>query len=354
MVNGAFLIAMIHIGSLYYRYRLAETEDPGWREKLFLGFACGMAGIVLMTYTVRISDTTILDFRHFAVVLAATNGGYLASILCGLLISAFRLSFFGVDPTAVIASANVMVYALIGGWIHARQWRRRSEYIVTSAIAVALTAAVFLTVLPPSLWGVTLSWYIGCSLIGGAVVYVLMENIIETNALFQRFKQQSTTDFLTGLSNVRRFDMALNDSIRKAAQRREPLSLLLIDIDFFKTVNDTYGHPSGDEVLRQLGEVLSSVCRPVDTASRNGGEEFSVLLPDCGLDRAVEAAERIRAAVAAHEFLIGREEPLRITVSIGVATFPELVRHPDELLRKADDGLYQAKRAGRNRVCVAQ
>ncbi|MCI3927215.1 diguanylate cyclase [Paenibacillus sp. TRM 82003] len=353
IINGAFLIAMIHLGSLYYRYRLADSEAPTWKEKLFLGFACGLAGIVLMTYTVRISDTTILDFRHIAIVLAATNGGLLASALCGLIISAFRLSFFGVTSTAIIASVNVMIYALIGGWIYTKKWRRQSAYTVLSGIAIISTCGVFLLALPPALWSVTLSYYVGFSIFGGILVYLLMENIIVTNALFQRFKQQSTTDFLTGLSNVRRFDKVLNDMTRKAVQRQENLSLLMIDIDFFKSINDTYGHKAGDEVLRELGNVLSTACRSVDTVSRNGGEEFSVLLPDCPIDRALEVAERVREAVAAHEFSIGREEPLRITVSIGAATYPELLGNPEELLQKADDGLYKAKRTGRNRVCVA-
>ncbi|TLS49462.1 diguanylate cyclase [Paenibacillus antri] len=343
---------MIHIGSLYYRYRSEDSRALA-SEKALLGVACGAAGIVLMFYTVRISDTTILDARHIAIVLAASQGGLIASAVCGVMIALFRLVFFGVSTTALLAAANVIFYAIVCGYLSKLRWSRLRKYLAMSAVAVGSTLLVFGIVLPKEMLWYTWLMYIGFSAGGGVLVYFLMENIIVSDLLFQRFKQQSTTDFLTGLNNVRRFDKALNECIRSAMQRGERLSLLMIDIDFFKSINDTYGHKAGDDVLRELGGVLLQTCRSVDTVSRNGGEEFSVLLPDCTIERAVEVAERIRHAVEAHAFPIEGGQSLRITVSIGAATFPDMMTRSDELLQMADDGLYQAKRSGRNRVCVA-
>jgi len=347
------LIAMLHIGSLYYRYR-PEVSRKKASEKLLLGFACGLAGIVLMTFTVHVSETTILDARHIAIVLAASQGGLIASALCGVIVALFRLVFFGVSPTALIAASNVVLYAVICGYVSKLRWSRLRAYATMSAVAVGCTLVVLGLVLPPELLWHTWLMYVVFSVGGGVLVYLLLENVIVSDTLFQRFKQQSTTDFLTGLNNVRRFDKALGECLRAAAQRGERLSLLLLDIDYFKSINDTYGHQAGDAVLREFSELLTRTCRSVDVVSRNGGEEFSVLLPDCGIERAVEVAERIRAAVAAHPFPLGRGEPLRTTLSIGAAAFPETASRADELVRKADDGLYQAKRAGRNRVCVAR
>lgn len=158
------------------------------------------------------------------------------------------------------------------------------------------------------------------------------------------------TDALTGLYNVREFSDTLRKSMRHAHLRGEKLSLLLVDIDFFKNVNDTYGHPAGDEVLKELGKVLVSVCRSFDIVSRNGGEEFSIILPDCPFSHAIEIGERVRSAVSKHPFFLPNRECITITVSIGVATYPETAANSEGLIQLADDGLYHAKRTGRNKV----
>ena len=154
------------------------------------------------------------------------------------------------------------------------------------------------------------------------------------------------TDVLTGLMNRRAFDQIIEREMR--AHHREPLVLLLIDIDSFKSINDDYGHPTGDEVIRQVARVLEASSRPGDTVSRYGGEEFAMLLRDLRLDRAEAIAERLRAQIAG---IRGLPEAIRITVSIGLA-----VHSPNDtfasLLKRSDNALYFAKRSGRNRVSV--
>jgi diguanylate cyclase (GGDEF)-like protein len=154
------------------------------------------------------------------------------------------------------------------------------------------------------------------------------------------------TDVLTGLMNRRAFDEIIEREMR--GRHREPLVLLLIDIDSFKAINDDYGHPTGDEVIRQVGRVLEANSRANDTVSRYGGEEFAMLLRDLRLDRAEEIAERLRAQIAGIREL---PEAVGVTVSIGLA-----VHGPGDtfasLLKRSDDALYFAKRSGRNRVSV--
>ncbi len=125
----------------------------------------------------------------------------------------------------------------------------------------------------------------------------------------------------------------------------------MVDIDFFKKVNDTYGHIEGDIVLKELGLILSENCRHFDEVSRIGGEEFSVLLPDCAYPRAMQIAERIKDAVKIHTFTLSTGVKIHITISIGVASYPETIQDIEKLMEKADTALYAAKRSGRNRVC---
>jgi diguanylate cyclase len=125
----------------------------------------------------------------------------------------------------------------------------------------------------------------------------------------------------------------------------------MLDIDHFKKINDQYGHTAGDEILKQLTELLHSTCRIFDIISRNGGEEFSVILQDTPLSHAKEVAERIRIAVESFDFKIDNQI-INLTISIGCSSYPENTQNPDELISLADKALYQAKESGRNKVIV--
>jgi diguanylate cyclase len=124
----------------------------------------------------------------------------------------------------------------------------------------------------------------------------------------------------------------------------------MIDIDFFKRVNDTYGHSAGDMVLKQLSGILISSCRSFDIVSRKGGEEFTVILLDCNYEHAFEIAERIRKNVEDYYFIIDDSKKVSITISIGVSSYPSRTDNSNELLHEADNALYSAKRNGRNQV----
>jgi diguanylate cyclase (GGDEF)-like protein len=130
-------------------------------------------------------------------------------------------------------------------------------------------------------------------------------------------------------------------------------SLMMLDIDFFKHVNDTYGHLSGDQVLKVLGEVAQSVNRETDLLARLGGEEFAVFMPDTALTQAMEVAERLRLVLANTAIALPEGEHIQITVSIGVTSIQTTDSHIDDLLKRADIALYEAKNSGRNRVCQA-
>ena len=165
----------------------------------------------------------------------------------------------------------------------------------------------------------------------------------------------SLKDPLTGLGNRRHFRAVLDRTIDGVARSGDPALLLMLDIDHFKTVNDTHGHPAGDQVLQAIARCVASCVRPMDTVARYGGEEFSVVLPNCHTAFGATVAERIRATIEALAIVISPTLTIKVTVSIGGAYAPEWVRSTAALwTERADVQLYQAKREGRNRVCLDQ
>lgn len=157
-------------------------------------------------------------------------------------------------------------------------------------------------------------------------------------------------DGLTGLYNRLEFHRRLTEEVERSQRYGRSLSLLILDIDQFKTINDTYGHLAGDEVLRSISAMLNVEARAVDKVARLGGDEMAVILPDTPGPNAFRVAERIRSVVASQAITVAPGQEVKSTVSIGLASFPADARLPDDLIAKADQALYAAKAAGRNQV----
>jgi diguanylate cyclase len=165
----------------------------------------------------------------------------------------------------------------------------------------------------------------------------------------------SSRDALTGLSNRRQFELALAREVDRVARAREPALVLMIDIDHFKRVNDTHGHPAGDQVLRAVALALAECIRPMDTLARFGGEEFAMILPNCPPAFGQTVAERVRIKVQGRRITVAPGHELSVTVSIGGAFAPQWVRSSATLwIERADQQLYRAKGDGRNRACLEQ
>jgi two-component system cell cycle response regulator len=158
------------------------------------------------------------------------------------------------------------------------------------------------------------------------------------------------TDALTGLHNRRYLETHLKALTEQARTAGRPLSVLLADVDSFKSINDTYGHDAGDNVLRELASRFRRNIRNIDLACRIGGEEFVVVMPDTGLERAWQIAERLRACIEGEPFQANGDTRLKVTASVGIATLDGAHDTPEGLFKRADQALYVAKRGGRNRV----
>jgi len=176
--------------------------------------------------------------------------------------------------------------------------------------------------------------------------------IINTLGDFRRVASQATTDSLTGLANRRSFDDELALEWRRAERIGDPLALVLVDLDNFKSINDGRGHQAGDAVLRRVGAILDSGARSADLAARYGGEEFALLAPETDLLGATKLADRLRADLEAATIELPGGGELSLTASFGVAVKGTLER-PEQLIAAADEALYEAKRNGKNRVVAA-
>ncbi|KPB04521.1 GGDEF domain-containing protein [Bacillus sp. CHD6a] len=354
--NLCVLFSLIFI-YLQLRWKIQLEKRNYLISVLIDGVAGGLLGIILMYYSIQVTQETIVDLRYIPVMLVIMFLGLPQALISTILIIIGRF-IFGFTTSAV--AAFIMMAILMLGFVFINKLSVKyniGRHSFKKSLAMILFSnivfSVFIYILVKD-YGVLKSlipsyWII--SIVGGFTSVFFVEYIRKTQYLLMKYEEESTTDFLTGLNNVRQFDAIWNSLIDNATTKGEKLSLLFIDIDHFKHVNDTYGHPVGDMILAELGKILKNTTRSFDVVSRNGGEEFSVILPDSPHPHAMEIAERIRKAVEAYKFNVSKTELINITVSIGVATYPETVSDRNEMVYIADECLYKAKRTGRNRVC---
>lgn len=177
-------------------------------------------------------------------------------------------------------------------------------------------------------------------------------DITERKFLEEELKRQAHIDYLTGVNNRRHFMEQAELELRRAVRYNNPLCIFMMDIDYFKQINDSYGHKTGDIVLKKLTEICQHTLREVDIIGRVGGEEFAILLPETNLDKAFEVAERLRVVISETNVPLENGLPVHFTVSIGVAALAAKEDNLDVLINVADKALYTAKNLGRNKVCT--
>ncbi|WP_052769084.1 GGDEF domain-containing protein [Aurantiacibacter marinus] len=188
--------------------------------------------------------------------------------------------------------------------------------------------------------------------VGSVFAMALRRSLEREAAAFDKIRRFAETDELTGLSNRRELLRSLDRMIGASKRSSRPLSIAILDIDRFKRVNDTYGHPAGDEVIKAVGQVATQMMRDQDVIGRLGGEEFVIIFPDCDTDAALAACERLRSAIAGLPVLIEDGAAITVTLSFGVSRFGK-GDDRTSLIARADEALYEAKEGGRDQVRLA-
>lgn len=354
LINACILIAIISMVFHVYHNQKKYFISHSIPSKIVLGIIAGLSGVVLMVNSYHVSGTLIVDFRNFALAIAALTGGPISVIIAGVCIVSYRVLLSGLTSITVVfiisITAQAFTYSLISHYVKKLKQVWTALYFINMIISAS--ALYYLLHHEKDLYLLYYNYFLGSTVLA-ILIYFLLKYFRSFDTRINKLTEESTTDFLTSLYNVRGFDQEYNKAMSWSSRKNERLSFLMLDIDFFKKINDSYGHSAGDEILMQLAELLHSTCRPFDIISRNGGEEFSVILQDTPLSHAEEVAERIRVAVENFDFKIENQK-VHITISIGCSSYPENTMNPDELMSLADKALYQAKQSGRNKVIVFQ
>lgn len=353
-LNGTILVSFVAIINQLIRDHSLNSYSS-IKRRLIAGAVTGALGCILMIFSVNVVPGVIVDFRNIPIILASMFGGLVTSVVASLIIGLFRLLWYGFSDTTIMAFS----FALIMGFgcplltFRVKSVKIKCAFSTVFTIIIGSLGLIHLIEDHSLLIRLLLSYTIGSF----AIMFILclfIQNLSTSNRLYKKYRDESSTDFLTGLNNVRQFDRIYNDITSRIVEKDERLSLLMIDIDYFKNINDTYGHSEGDLILKELGKVLLIACRDFDIVSRNGGEEFSVILLDCHPQQARSIGERIRTSVEKHPFVIANSKIVNITVSIGVATYPDTTTNFNDLIKEADKALYLAKQNGRNKVILVE
>ncbi|WP_167315835.1 diguanylate cyclase [Exiguobacterium artemiae] len=346
IINFCLLFTTITLLFLPFRNHPRITPKTNLNVRLVLGGIAGLISVLLMLNSIQI-DVARIDLRIVPVVIAMMFGGLPSALVTGAMIIVTRFILTPVEQMDAAVVSTIVIGVLILTIAVVRRYIRLTFWNFELMIGIGIVYSL------PGIYLLTNSWttfieislaYIFFNLIAGFVTYHLLTELRRHFENIQYQQKLAMTDALTGLANRRRLD----DSLSLVGSAEEGYSLILIDIDFFKHVNDTYGHDAGDDVLRQLGTTLASLARPDDLVGRYGGEEFLIILPNTSLADAKSIAELARTTVARNLFPTTAVPDLQITISLGIAHSSS--SHTSlEALQQADKALYHSKDSGRNR-----
>jgi diguanylate cyclase (GGDEF)-like protein len=350
------LFTLITLISQYYRDKILEMQNYSTRGLLFGIIIFSSLALIAMQLPMNVPYTegVVFDLRLSIVILAVSYLGIKGGLIVALFTVCFRSLTGGIGAVWWGGSAFFLV---ILAYIIIRTIPFRSSALILAGVSTSVAHMGFLSIIalftnnvdyispyvsPEHFIRLSLSFIVAMTL-GVWVLDKTLRNIIKFQSDYTTLKIKANIDGLTGKINYRHCNELLNELLYSGTSY--PLSVLMIDIDFFKKFNDTYGHVEGDKALRKTAEAISTCVRQDDIVARYGGEEFVVILPRTASDVAVYIAERIRKTVEGIRHLDSK-----ITVSIGVATSIDIDNKKVSIIADADTQMYAAKQAGRN--CV--
>jgi len=351
-VNACILITVIFVTSQIFRNSGISIISP-IRVRTVLGVLGGISACILIHFSINITTEVILDFRDICLILVAIFGGIFSSLITGLITAVFRLTYQGINQASIISAIIILVECIVCGIIAHIEFDIKTKCKVLLLFTLFSRSIFYIFLLGDKKNIITLiisSWISTVILALG--VFYFVQYLVDNYKMLKNLKKESSLDFLTGLSNIRQFEKQFNTAILDTLETRQKLSLLIIDLDHFKRVNDTYGHAAGDVVLKGIGKLLKTSCKDHYLISRIGGEEFAIAFKTLDKKEVLSISEQIRLAVESQRFLLSNNKKINITISIGVAIYPDTVDDINNLREIADKKLYQAKWSGRNRVCI--
>lgn len=353
--DGFFLNLCVLITALFLYKELAKRKSFEMKTvstSIVIGVLSGLLAAILMHFSIKASTNSMIDLRIVPFMLVILYGNWL-SVLSSAVLIIFARFMIGINAYSV---SNI-IFILASWMIFYYCFKKIKNRWVSITVMLILSNTVYtvLTVILIDLKELNLllisTYWISC-ILGGLISVYMMDYLTETEIIFKENRYHSRTDPLTGLNNVRSFEFEFNKAKNKLEKSNENFSIMILDIDHFKQVNDQYGHLEGDLVLKKLAEILKISQNSNDIISRNGGEEFSVLLNDCNHKEAYEKANALRKIVENSFFILQNGfKSIHITISIGITTYNDTTIKFDNIYDHADQALYLAKNSGRNKVC---
>lgn len=352
-IFSAFLQGLGIVAFAVRLNELAVTRSTSPQREIIATAMTFMVGaLVSMAFPLKFVPGVAFDLRHVFLVLAGPFGGWPAALLTSLATSAYRFAQGG--PTVYADLSGIVVAALLG--LAIARFNRRPDYSLAMIATLGVAASVpifgtFLVVAPyePEAFRNLAIPFVLANFIG---VIISAESFNRIRVQMHREKalvRDTATDPLTGLSNRRAFDAQGPELAEDGIQKNGRYALMIVDIDRFKSINDTFGHANGDKVIKQVAETVSTYARDNDMVVRYGGEEIALVLPGCDETRTAVIADRIREGIEHTTFEVNGIN-LKVTVSVGYVVVDAPGKGFWSAFEEADAALYRAKTAGRNRV----
>lgn len=349
LINNLSLLTTGILFGHIVKSALPERLQKASGIRLMQGLALGLLGVLLMYYHFPLSRHVVVDFRQLPILISLYLGGGLSGAITTLLIVVYRLFLNEFGAYSVIAALNSPVTFLIGLLFLRREETAMPRIFLVLGLT-AVSTVVIAWILYDGLPYQEMGLYLPLFFIAGFIAFSILRYLRDKDDSIRLMREAANRDFLTSLYNSRAFAKKMEQKIAAAQRDNIPFTLLVIDIDHFKQVNDQYGHPAGDAVLLQIADVMRETFSPRDHIARKGGEEFVILIDHCDAEQIQVIAERLRRNVENHRFILPDGREIKLTISGGSATYPNV--DEVELFVKADQALYQAKEAGRNRIYV--
>lgn len=342
-------------------YLLRNVEVDQLRTvkvQLQLGFMGALLNVFLMIYSYSVgSSSALLDFRLIPILIVYYLSGIGAATIVTIITAVFRIYYFGLSYSSIAGVTGlfvILIFLMIVSIVeHFKELNKYVRWFVPLSFCLVINVLVYRFALQDLIidsWPVIIQYTLFLTL-AACLEFYLLEYVISSNHQYIMFRLKAKVDHLSKLDNVRSFNEKYSEAIADARENHSSISCIMVDIDFFKNVNDTYGHETGDLVIIELARLLKSSFRTEDIIGRVGGEEFCIVIERCSLANAMKCAEQFRKRVEKNTFVTTEEVPLSVTVSVGVASYPDSTMAYTKIKELSDRALYAAKRTGRNKVC---
>lgn len=357
---NALLLFTLTIVLAFTSRPLDSRQLNSFTYRIVCGIILGVLGLIMLLYSWILVDTHyIVSLCFIVLILSYYIGGFVTSqttlvfLVINVYILSLHIKLLNRNNILTIFIFYSFVFLLLSFIRLKYPLKKKVIWFTLLSISIIMNEYLFYSTLPEShhIYNIqTLIFHI-FYIVSGILEFRFITFLLDLNTAFRVARKASTTDFLTHLCNTRHFESLYTSISNMAETTNSSLSCLMLDLDHFKSINDTYGHGVGDIVLKEIADVFLSTASDANVIGRVGGEEFCILI-DQNIEQAVLLAEKIRAAVEKHPLKVDRKSVIFVTVSIGIANYPNTTTACENLKSDADKALYVAKRTGRNKFSV--